>query len=1140
MHVRWRWPAITTLVLIAGALSPGVSSSAADIHLPSTFSFGAASSTPGNPYPLGSPSGVAVDDDTGDVYVADSSNAWIEKFDSSGSLLLIIGDEVNASTSGDVCVIASGDTCQSGTVGTGPGAFTTPAFLAVDNSGGPSNGDLYVGDTGSNLVSKFEADGALITGWATGGQLSGSGIEPFGPLAGVAVDGGGILYVYETEPEPRLIFRFGEAGGFVESLETPFGTAPAGIAVDSVGDIYKVRGSLQPAKLDPTGTVLEGFEEIGCECAIGLAVDGSNDDLYVARANEVAHYNSSGTQLELFGSITEIANAAGVAIDPGTGKVYVTTITGRVVVFAPPPLVPPTVVSTSTGNVTAQSADLEARVNPNFFDTQYFFEYVSQAQFDATGFLGASQTPVGSLGAGSGLGTVRANIQALTPDTPYRFRVVVDNGNGGPVLGGDSPFTTFPLFAPGLPDSRQYEMISPPAKLGEVFPPEPTRSLGGSCGSCLPGFDSEKMPMQSAVGGASVVYEGQPFFGGLAAGPNEYLSTRQSTGWDVTGLSSPVSGGIAPQGFKAFSPDLSRGIVLQIAPTFSASAPPGYANLYLWEGTNSLTPLVTDTPQNRSPGVPVAGENQFNITFAGANAGTATSQAVGRVVFEANDALTGASAFAPAAPEVGANEMDLYEWTDGDLKLVNVLPGNLAAVPGAVVGSGLLNAPNGAQEGPNFDHAISADGSRIFWSEELSGQVYVRIDGEKTAKLKDPGTFLTASANGERALLSDGCVYSLQAEGCTNLTAGKGGLKGILGASDDLSRIYFIATAALAAGAEPVSCERPPPGSLEREEEEEGKASPGFGCNLYLFEDPEGPSEEPETTFIGKVLPIDDASLLGLWHNSPGTRTAQVSPDGRYLAFMSAARLTGFNNTIRGGGDRCGRAFSITPACAEVFEYDADLSNLSCASCNPTQQQPLGQSNLSLVVPGNRVLPQPLNLSPVGGGRLFFESQDALSPRDTNGEIQDVYEWEPQGVGSCIRPGGCVSLISTGHSRTDSMFLNATPSGDDAFFVTREQILPRDRDDLLDLYDARVGGGLEEGLGAFPCSGEGCKGPVSSPPAARTPGSSSFQGPGNPRASRRNCRSGYVKRHGRCVKKAPKKKRDQHRRSAKHDGRRSK
>jgi hypothetical protein len=89
-------------------------------------------------------------------------------------------------------------------------------------------------------------------------------------------------------------------------------------------------------------------------------------------------------------------------------------------------------------------------------------------------------------------------------------------------------------------------------------------------------------------------------------------------------------------------------------------------------------------------------------------------------------------------------------------------------------------------------------------------------------------------------------------------------------------------------------------------------------------------------------------------------------------------------------------------------------------------------------------------------GRLFFNSPDHLVPQATSGK-ESVYEYEPSGVGSCESPsGGCVSLLSSGSSTRESAFLEATPSGNDVFFLTAAQILPQDTDTAFDVYDARV------------------------------------------------------------------------------------
>jgi hypothetical protein len=80
----------------------------------------------------------------------------------------------------------------------------------------------------------------------------------------------------------------------------------------------------------------------------------------------------------------------------------------------------------------------------------------------------------------------------------------------------------------------------------------------------------------------------------------------------------------------------------------------------------------------------------------------------------------------------------------------------------------------------------------------------------------------------------------------------------------------------------------------------------------------------------------------------------------------------------------------------------------------------------------------------------------------------------------------------------------------------------RDKDDLLDLYDAREGGGIpaETETGRGECSGEACLPPVAVPNDPML-GSSSLEGPGNvteqPTVTRRPCAKGKVKRRGRCV-----------------------
>jgi hypothetical protein len=162
-------------------------------------------------------------------------------------------------------------------------------------------------------------------------------------------------------------------------------------------------------------------------------------------------------------------------------------------------------------------------------------------------------------------------------------------------------------------------------------------------------------------------------------------------------------------------------------------------------------------------------------------------------------------------------------------------------------------------------------------------------------------------------------------------------------------------------------------------------------------------------------------------------------------------------------------------------------------------------------------------------GRLYFDSEDSLTPADTNGGVEDIYQYEPAGVGSCKRVAGCVTLISAGREGVDSNFLMMDPEGENVFFTTRDRLLPADTDTLIDLYDARVGGGLagESELPPKGC-GEGCQPSTLTPP--ETPPSSSLSDPGNVKPG---CKKGQIRKKGRCVNK-PKGRKHKGRGKAKH------
>jgi len=158
-------------------------------------------------------------------------------------------------------------------------------------------------------------------------------------------------------------------------------------------------------------------------------------------------------------------------------------------------------------------------------------------------------------------------------------------------------------------------------------------------------------------------------------------------------------------------------------------------------------------------------------------------------------------------------------------------------------------------------------------------------------------------------------------------------------------------------------------------------------------------------------------------------------------------------------------------------------------------------------------------------GRLFFDAADGLVPADVNGK-EDVYEFEPVGVGGCnagvadaswvfvAGEGGCVGLISSGSSVQESAFLDASAvggregggneGGGDVFFLTASPLVAGDEDAAFDVYDAHecsTGSPCASGATVVPpaCStADSCRAaPVPQPQIFGAPPSETFSGSGN-------------------------------------------
>ncbi len=1178
-------------VLVCGAMFSGAVALAARGHV-FAGAFGAKGTGNGQ---FEAPSGVAVNEATGSVYVVDTGNGRVERFDSTGSVL---EGQFDGSGSFEV-----GGKALSGTAAP-TGKMLEPEGIAVDNSCyaqhyevslcklvEPSNGDVYVVDAGHKAIDKFNAEGEFLN------QITGTPeIGPFIHLNGVAVDSNGELWVAESTGISHIgvdkFFR-GHVNEFesFRSTNEGFENSGPGFAVDSNDNLYisfddSRTGVLAIEKYGANGKFLGEVGGVDPEVP-SVATERLSDDVYVDNVGTVGRFSSSGSLIERLS--TPGMTGSGVAVSAATGVVYVADSSASVVdVFVLEPPGKPKVEDESVVDVASSSSTFRSEVNPHGAPTKYRVEYGTSESYGAS-----TPVPDGSLGSDFEVHSITVHLQGLQPHTTYHYRVVAENEHAV-TSGPDESFTTQPAgvqFA--LPDGRQWELVSPPNKHGALIEP---LSMHAS--------------IQAAVDGGAITYHANV---PMESGPQGYakqaqlVSVRGAQGWSSQDISprhdSQTGGSVDGGEFPFFSPDLLFSIVWaggedatplsdrasEVTPYVRSEALCGEPS----DAGECYVPVLTgkegfaDVP----PGAKFAGSGGlfgYNIPLRGA------SPDLKHVV------LTGQVAALVSTPSIPPGTSEVYEWSAGvpsadALQLVSVLPASEGGGAATEAGVG-VHPEHGAGIYDGSRHSISDDGSRIFWTMDniITGRpkLYLRdmVKRETVAlDVPQPGApppsgsgplyanFQIANSDGSKAFFTSG-ASELGVQGelltaqsgksgndlyeceiveeagklkckLTDITPEIGGrsaeVRGIVsGASEDGSYVYFVANGVLGDGAERGATQ----GSC-------GKGSSNSGtCNLYEY-------HNGTVTFIVTMSAADEFDW-GDHLDNISSLTAQVSPDGRYLTFMSQRSLTGFDN----------RDASSGRPDMEVYLYDALSKRLSCVSCNPTGGRPAGVEaskfnfssgdnfvNAGALTPESWVaanLPLPAEIN--GGaslyqqrllsdaGRVFFNSSDALVPQDVNGQ-EDVYEFEPVGVGGCTASsvtfnaasGGCVGLISSGTSPAESGFMDASKSGGDVFFLTASRLTSQDYDNSFDVYDAHECSTLvpclAQPVSAPPCSsGDSCKSaPALQPPIFGAPPSATFTGAGNvagsssPRvvAGRSLTRAQKLARALRECRKRPKRKR---------------
>ncbi len=393
---RARRPALVVTLILAyiGLTAAPASAEYKDIYQRSFSGSGA----------LHNPIALAFDQTSGDVYTSDVSADLIDKLDpASGELVKGYGTDgqINGSA-------------------TPAGAFSEPWGLAVEQT----TGDLYVANFGYGVVDKFNPSGEPVTSFGTDGQISGAATPQgyFGDITLTVDPTNQDLYVADDAHSVIDVYTAG--GEYLRQFSTDAATSPIGVAVDTSGYIYVV-GEGKVEKFSPSGRPVSGKPIIDASgTADGIGIDTSSNDVYVANANHIEHYNSSG---ELVGTINAatMENTLGLGIDPVTHILFGSDDSlGLVNVFEPVGI--PGINIISTTSESSNSATLHALIQPSENEqvTSCRFEYGTNVSY-GLGAIPCSPAPPFSTST-----EVNAGLSGLTPETTYHYRVIATGANG--------------------------------------------------------------------------------------------------------------------------------------------------------------------------------------------------------------------------------------------------------------------------------------------------------------------------------------------------------------------------------------------------------------------------------------------------------------------------------------------------------------------------------------------------------------------------------------------------------------------------------------------------------------------------------------------------------------------------------------
>jgi hypothetical protein len=1055
---------IAVLMVLGVLLAMGVASASAAPSDPFAFkgSFDV-SSTPEGSFSAGY---IAVNHQTGNVLVVDNEHRTVHQFSPTGEPVDFTG-------------------LGSPTISIGDEGFFQEVFIAVDNTGGSTQGNIYLFQAGRTTVYGYASNGNPLAKFPINPSLPGGGTICGGSIApngNIWVGTGTFVPGYVTELTPT-----GTATGLILELGEvpPFGNCS--MALDGVGNLYF---TFEGQPTDPFPTVKfgsgSGHPRLGPTGDMGngqIAIDPSTNDVYSDHRQSITgiRYSDPLVKSTPFETLSGL-NSGGIAFDT-TGQTLYAAEGSKIDIFHREPPVPPTVIGPTTSReVRSRSASINWAFNTGGAATSYYFEFGSDTSYGARFPASDAGLPFSFFPQ-----KISKTIDGLQPGTTYHLRVVEMN-SAGTIHGPDVEFTTY-AAPPGGPDPcpnalarkqtsartlldcRAYELVSAADPGGydvesSLVPGQaPFGGYPGAAGRVLYGVHAGAIP---GVGNPT------------NRGPDPYVATRGENGWSTSYVGIPANvnkstgpfssslGEADPQlstfafagsdlckpcftnGIETGIPvrlpngNLVQGMAGSLDPGPSAESSGYVARRFSADGRHLIFGSTAKFEPDANPG---------GLTIYDRDLGSGVTHVVSKTT--AGGTMSG---------EVG--ELDLS--ADGSRVVVGEKvstdsAGNAYWHPFMDIGDAghTVDLAPGSTSGVLFA-GMSVDGSRVFFTTvdkllpadtDSSADLYaadVDAAGNVTLSLVSAGNSIACSPAGN----SNGAHWNAvgPTADCGTVAIGGGG-----GVASQSGTVYFLSPEQLDGSN----------GTLDQP-------------NLYRASSGGPPS------FVATLEP-DNPLVLDSVKAAASRRTAdfQVTPGGGDAVFASALSLTGA--TTNGNG--------------EVFRNDS-VTGLDCVSCDPTQTaQPSGSGDAALA---------PNGLSITDDGRVFFTTPLALVLYDTNSH-RDVYEWA----------GGAPQLISAGTSYFDSGLLGVSADGTDAYFFTHDMLAPTEdhTGTLTKIYDARSGGGFFVIPPPQPCAAaDECHGAGTPQPGPPTIGTGGSTTPGN-EAAPSNCRKGTAKKRGKCVKK---------------------